>query len=201
MRIPFFVAPLLLFPSLSLGQAGGTFFVATNGSDTTGTGSSANPWATITKAVDTVPDQALVLVRSGTYNGLVNLRQSFAAGITVRSEVPYRAVLRHTSTVVTCYECRGINLEGFDIAHSGAGAGALVIQIQDLLGPPNHAGRLVLRDNIIHDSFNNDLLKVNNGARDVLVAGNVFLRWEGSTGSSFVLAGWKTSPRSPLPCV
>ncbi len=161
-------------------QAGGTFYVATTGSDTTGTGSSANPWATITHAVDTVPDQALVLVKPGTYNGRVNLRQVFALGITVRSETAYRAVLRHTSTVVTCYDCRGITLEGFDIAHTGSGAGALVIQIQDLLGPPNHAGRMVLRDNILHDSWNNDILKINNGARDVLVEGNLFYNQAGS---------------------
>jgi hypothetical protein len=171
---------LLLALASSPALAGGTFWVATNGSDSTGTGSSGAPWATITKAVDTVPDGALVLVRAGTYQGRVNLRQSFAAGITVRSEVPYRAVLRHTATVVTCYECRGITFEGFDVAHTGAGAGGLVIQIQDLLGPPNHAGRVVLRDNVIHDSWNNDLLKINNGARDVLVEGNLFYNQAGS---------------------
>lgn len=170
---------LLLAPSAHA-QAGGTFFVATTGSNTTGTGTSGNPWATITHAVDTMPDQALVLVKPGTYNGRVNLRQVFASGITVRSEVPYRAVLRHNATVVTCYDCRGITLEGFDIAHSGAGAGALVIQIQDLLGPPNHAGRMVLRNNVLHDSWNNDILKINNGARDVQVLGNLFYNQAGS---------------------
>ncbi len=175
-------APLLLL-ALAASSAfaqGGTYWVATNGSDVTGDGSSATPWATITKAMDTVPDQALVLVRPGTYNGRANLRQTFAQGITVRSETPYQARLRHTQTVVTCYECQGVALEGFDIAHTGAGAGALVIQIQDLIGPPDHTSRVVVRDNVIHDSWNNDLLKINNGARDVLVEGNLFYNQSGS---------------------
>ncbi|MEM7481611.1 MAG: hypothetical protein AAF481_10595 [Acidobacteriota bacterium] len=169
----------VLIPTNARAQ-GGTFWVSPTGSDTTGDGSSGNPWAGITQAVDSVPDQALVLVRPGTYSGRVNLRQTFAQGITVRSEVPYRAQLRHTSTVVTCYTCRGIALEGFDIAHSGPGSGALLIQIQDLLGPPNHAGRMVLRNNVLHDSWNNDLLKINNGARDVTVEGNLFYNQTGS---------------------
>ncbi|HEX4956467.1 MAG TPA: DUF1565 domain-containing protein [Thermoanaerobaculia bacterium] len=171
---------LLSLAAPSAFAQGGTYWVATDGSDTSGDGSSANPWATITKAVDTVPDQALVLVRPGTYNGRVNLRQTFAQGITVRAETPYQARLRHTQTVVTCYECQGVTLEGFDIAHSGAGAGALVIQIQDLIGPPDHTSRVVLRDNVIHDSWNNDLVKINNGARDVLVEGNLFYNQSGS---------------------
>ncbi len=50
-----------------------------------------------------------------------------------------RPSLRHDSTVVTCFYGQGITLEGFDIAHAGPGAGALVIQIQDLIGEPGGA--------------------------------------------------------------
>ena len=78
------------------------FYVATNGNDGSGNGSSGNPWATITHAVDTVPDGSTVLVRPGTYFGRVSLRRVFATGITVRSEVPYQARLRYDATVVTC---------------------------------------------------------------------------------------------------
>jgi hypothetical protein len=57
-----------------------------------------------------------------------------------------------------------------------------VVQIQDLRGEPGGAdftGRITIRNNIIHDSYNNDLLKINNGAGDVLVEGNVFYNQEG----------------------
>lgn len=180
MRAPARVATALLALSAA---AQPTFFVATDGSDATGDGSPANPWATVTHAVDTVPDGALVLVRPGLYEGPVSLRGRFAAGITVRSEVPHRAQLRHTGTVVTCFCGQGIALEGFDIAHSGPGAGPLVVQIQDLLDTPGAGAvveRITLRNNVIHDSFNNDLLKINNGARHVLVEGNLFHNQTGS---------------------
>ncbi len=159
------------------------YYVATDGNDNTGDGSSGDPWATITHALDSVPDGSTILVRAGTYNGLVRLRGVFPQGVVVRSETPYQARLRHDSTVVTCFYGQGITLEGFDIAHSGPGAGALVIQIQDLIGEPGGAdfvSRITLRDNIVHDSYNNDLLKINNGAGLVTVEGNMFYNQTGS---------------------
>ena len=160
-----------------------TYYVALDGSDTSGDGSSANPWATITQALDNVTDGATVSVAPGTYNGRIRLRGTFTNGVTVRSQVPYQARLRHSDTVVTCYYGQGITLEGFDIAHDGPGAGALVIQIQDLIGDPggdDFVSRIVLRDNILHDSYNNDILKVNNGAGQITVEGNMFYNQTGS---------------------
>ena len=167
---------------------GNTFYVAANGSDTTGDGSLAKPWATITHALDSVPDSSTILVRPGTYTGRVRLRGTFAQGVTVRSEIPYQARLRHNATVVTSFTGQGITLEGFDIAHSGPGAGALVIQIQDLLGTFNGdnggtdpvVSRISLRNNVLHDSYNNDIVKVNNGATQVTIEGNMFYNQSGS---------------------
>ena len=130
-----------------------------------------------------MPDDSLILVRPGTYYGRVYLRGTFAQGVTVRSEILYQAQLRHTSTVVTCFYGQGITLEGFDIAHSGPGAGALVIQIQDLIGPAggsDFVSRIVLRNNVLHDSYNNDILKINNGAGQITVEGNLFYNQTGS---------------------
>jgi hypothetical protein len=162
--------------------AGPVFYVATDGSNATGDGSDASPWATITYAVTHVPDGSTVLVRPGTYMGRAQLDVAFAQGITIRSEVPYQAQLRNSSTVVAAFTGQGYTLEGFDIAHDGPGAGPLVVQIQDLRGDPGGAdatGRITLRNNVIHDSFNNDLLKINNGARDIVVEGNVFYNQAG----------------------
>lgn len=175
--------------SASPAAAGTTYFVATDGSDASGDGSSGNPWATITHAVDNVGDGATILVRPGTYNGRARLRQQFNAQVTVRSETPYAAKLRHDSgAVVTSFYGRNITLEGFDIAHAPGNIGALVIQVQDLLGTFNGSNGgtdpvvsgIVFRNNIIHDSTNNDLLKINNGAEDVLVEGNMFFNQFGS---------------------
>ena len=154
------------------------FFVATDGSDEGGDGSAAAPWATITHALDSVADGSLILVRAGLYTGRVRIRGQFAQGVTVRSEIPYRAQLRADETVLTIFEAQGITLEGFDVAHISAAAEPIVIQIQDVLGDaPGGAeftSRITLRNNIIHDSYNNDLLKINNGAQQILISGNVF---------------------------
>ena len=93
-----------------------TFYVATDGDDGSGDGSMGAPWATITHALDSVSDDSTILVRPGTYFGRVNLRGTFAIGVTVRSEIPYDARLRYDATVVICFYGQGITLEGFDIS-------------------------------------------------------------------------------------
>lgn len=160
--------------------SGSVFYVATNGANQTSNGTSASPWATIEYALGRVPDGATIVVRPGTYNGQVRLEGVFSQGVRVVSEQPYRAMLRHTATVVIAYDAVGITLEGFDIAHAGAGAAALVIQIQNLRGSGEPTGRITLRNNVLHDSHNNDILKINNGAAFVTVEGNVFYNQAGS---------------------
>ena len=157
--------------------SGATYWVATTGSDAAD-GSDAAPWATIEHAIATVPDGALVLVKPGTYTGRVRLDRAFAQGITIRSEQPYRALLRNVGAVVTSYYGQGYTLEGFDIAHSGPG-GALVIQIQDLIAGADKVSRITLRNNVLHDSHDNDILKINNGAAEIVVEGNVFYNQTG----------------------
>jgi len=157
-------------------------YVAPDGVDQPGGGSAAQPWASITYALDRVPAGATILVRPGTYTGRIRIRGQFDPPVTIRSEQPYRARLRHDATVLTVYDgsvgVRGIRIEGFDIAHTGTGAGALVVQVQALSGQP--ASDIVLADNVIHDSHNNDLLKINNGATRVQVLGNLFYNQHGS---------------------
>ena len=179
----FLVSTLTAIPASFALAAGGTFHVSTTGSDTTGDGSVGAPWATITHAVDTVPDESTVLVAAGTYNGRVDLAGRFDIGVTVRSEIPYRARLRHNGTVVTCFYGKGITLEGFDIAHDGPGAAALVMQVSDLIDDPmgiEKVSDITVRDNVFHDSYNNDILKINDNAQSVRVLGNLFYNQAGS---------------------
>lgn len=165
-----------------------TFYVATDGSNGN-TGGTGDPWATIDHALANVPDGSLILVRAGLYQGRVRLDEQFSIGVTVRSETPYMAQLRYDQgAALICFTCQNVTVEGFDIAHDPTNTTGLVVQIQDLLG--DVAGSdggtdavvsgVVLRDNIIHDSTNNDLLKINNGAEDVLIEGNMFFNQAGS---------------------
>jgi len=80
----------------------GTYYVATNGNDTTGDGSSGNPWLTIQKGVDTILNGDTLIVISGSYAG-ARIRYSGASGMikTVKSEVNYGAVITSAGALCT----------------------------------------------------------------------------------------------------
>lgn len=176
----FLLVGAVLHTAVSTGAAG-TFYVATNGSDAGGDGSAGSPWATITHAVANVPDGSTILVQPGVYNGRQRITGSFTQGVTIRSAQPYRAVLQHNDRVITVYggggAVRGVTIEGFEIRHSGPGAAPLVVHIDG--GGDGSVSHITLRNNVLHDSFNNDILKINNGAHDILVAGNLFYNQAG----------------------
>ncbi|MEE4240731.1 MAG: choice-of-anchor Q domain-containing protein [Desulfopila sp.] len=169
--------PIILFSCFNAYSA---YYVATTGNDNTGNGSAGSPWATIQKALDTVPDSSTILVGEGTYNGRIRLRGSFTQGVIIRAEPLYRARLRNDGPVITTYDrnVRGITIEGFDIAHSRSGSSALVIHVDG--GGTGEVSNLTFRNNILHDSYNNDILKINNGARNITVEGNMFYNQAGS---------------------
>ncbi len=176
------IGALLLALAWLPAAAQSTYFVATDGIDAPAGGSEAAPWASITYALDSVPAGSLILVEPGLYQGRIRIRGVFNPPVTIRSRQPYRALLRHDATVLTVYSdtvgVDGIVIEGFDIAHSGPGSAALVVQIQSL--GAGVARRITLRDNILHDSYNNDILKINNAAREIRVLGNLFYNQSGS---------------------
>lgn len=165
------------------------FFVATGGSNSTGDGGAGNPWATIDFAIDQVDGGDRILVGPGTYNGRSRLDREFDPPVTILAEPRYGARLQHDNgAAIVVFTGRNIIVEGFEITHAPGNTGALVVQVQDLLGAFNGSNGgtdpvvsgIVFRDNIIHTSTNNDLLKVNNGAEDVLVQGNLFYDQSGS---------------------
>jgi len=171
---------LLLTAGLSA-QAQGTYWVAADGSDATGDGSEAKPWATISYAAEHIPDNgSTVLVRDGVYRGRVRLNRRFSQRATFRAQNPCRAQLVHTTeSVVTVYGGANIEINGFEVTRpSPTPTAPLVMQVQQQNGFP--AEDIVIRNNILHDSYDNDLLKVNNISRRVLVEGNIFYNQQGS---------------------
>lgn len=158
------------------------FYVATDGSDTTGDGSDLHPWATITHALDNVPDASIISVKPGIYQGRVRIRGTFSYGVIVRSQIPYAAILRSNEHVMTAYAdprgCSGIIIEGFEIEHIDSGAEPLMVHVDG--NGEEAVSLLIFRNNIFHDSYNNDLLKINNSAHSILVEGNMFYNQTGS---------------------
>ena len=155
------------------------YYVAPDGRDDLGNGSVEFPWATINYAAASVPDGALILVKPGTYQGQVALQRQFDRGIIIRSERPYQAQLRHDRPIITCFVCQHVTIEGFDIAHTGPETQRYVIQIQDIENTGRGGQFITLRNNVLHDSYNNDILKINNGAQDIVVEGNIFYNQAG----------------------
>ncbi|MBY6204478.1 hypothetical protein [Halomonas denitrificans] len=165
------------------------FHVAIDGSNAGGDGSPGNPWATIDYAIDQAASGDRILVGPGTYNGRSRLDREFDPPVTILAEPRYQARLQHDGgAAIVVFTGRNIIVEGFEITHAPNNTGALVVQVQDLLGAFNGSNGgtdpvvsgIVFRDNIIHTSTNNDLLKINNGAEDVLVQGNLFYDQSGS---------------------
>lgn len=132
--------------------------------------------------MDNVADGSTILVKPGTYNGRIRIRGTFTDGVTVRSEIPYFAQLRNIDRVITAYVhsngCSGITIEGFDIAHDGLGSSPLVIHIDG--GGTGDVSDITIKNNVLHDSYDNDILKINNSAHDILVEGNMFYNQTGS---------------------
>ncbi|MEM7336318.1 MAG: fibronectin type III domain-containing protein [Chloroflexota bacterium] len=166
----------------NLRAGGAIFYVATNGSDSTGDGSNGNPWATIEHAVASVGDNSTILVKPGTYNGRQQITGNFAQGVTIQSETPYQAILQNNDRVIVVYgsggDVSGITIEGFEIRHTGAGSSPLVVHVDG--NGDRSVSDITFRNNIFHDSYNNDLLKINNSAHDILVEGNMFYNQSGS---------------------
>ncbi len=163
-------------------SAGGVYYVAPEGSDVAGDGSAARPWASLSHAAASIPDDgSTVLVRDGVYRGRVRLSRRFSRRAVFRAEHLYRARLENGAPderVVAVFGAANFELAGFEITRPGPEArAAVVVQIQQSAGLP--AEDIVLRDNIIHDSFNNDLVKVNNFARRVLIEGNLLFNQQG----------------------
>lgn len=173
---------ILLFLGYSCLFAG-TYYVATNGNDTTGNGSLGNPWATLGRAVVAVPDDgSSVLVMDGTYNGRVRLDRRFTNHTTFQAANPYKAVLVNSANndhLISSFGGANYTLQNFEIKRPGPSAtGFFTMQVQQGGGGP--AQDITLRNNIFHDSYNNDVLKINNVCDNILVEGNVFYNQTGS---------------------
>ena len=151
---------------------GAVYYVGPSGVDDTSTGrgtTPSNPWRTIGFGVSSAPDNnATLLVMDGTYtNPAVDLSRAFATSLTIKAQNPYKAILTNTggSSLFRAFGGAHYAIEGFVL---GPSQSVLMVQIAD------GSHHFTFRNNIFRDSYNNDILKINDRATDILVAGNVF---------------------------
>ena len=160
----------LCLPTPTIGKA---YYVAPHGNNYQGDGSILKPWKTIGYGIVLIPDGNTLIVKEGTYTGKIKISRTFNQGLLIKSEVPYQVKLTSNKQVLSMVkEAANIIIEGFEITHNSPDAEPLVTHI-DGWGRKS-VKNITLRNNIIHDSYNNDLLKINNSAEDIIVECNIF---------------------------
>jgi len=172
-----FLIGVIIFPltfSISMSPQGCEFWVAPPplGSDSN-PGTESSPWATMDHAAESLPDMGcIVWFKPGTYTGQSKLEQRFSFPAVFIAEQPYQSIIEHDASPLKINGGKNMVFEGFEFRHSGPNAGGIIIQVQR--SSEHWAERITFRNNIVHDSFNNDLLKVYNGSKIITIVNNVF---------------------------
>jgi hypothetical protein len=136
-------------------------------------GSIDSPWATLKYAAENVPDNhCTVWFKGGEYYGSHRLNRQYTTLTTFRADRPYHAVLHYDGVVLILSGATNVVIEGFRFHHTGPDSQSLLVTINS--SAESWAEMITLRNNIFHDSYNNDLLKIHNGSRFITVENNLF---------------------------
>jgi hypothetical protein len=136
-------------------------------------GSSTLPWATLDHASQTVPDLGCtVWFSDGIYTGSNRITERFESFTLFKAVHPYKVILQNAGPALSITGGRHMILEGFVFQHTGPEASRLVVQISRR--DNDWAEFIIFRNNIFRNSYNDDLLKIYNGARFVTVENNLF---------------------------
>lgn len=130
------------------------------------------PWATLRFAARRVPDRGCtVWFEDGTYEGTNELDRGFDSWTTFVAVHPYRAVFTSKGMVLDVGGS-GMVFEGLRFSHAGPASSGVVVYVSG--GSDERPHHIVFRNDVFHDSYDDDLLKIRDGASAVKVLGNVF---------------------------
>jgi hypothetical protein len=160
---------------------GDTYYVAPDGVDNTNNGTRDAPWRTIGYALEQIPREGgTIIALDGTYNECVLINYAYNSLLHIKAANPYRAKLQcdEASPVVKLLtRAENVTIEGFEITRPDPSATGWNLVVID--------GRSIdLRNNIIHDVYNNDLLRAIGWddwyVEDVTIEGNMFYNQAGN---------------------
>lgn len=144
-----------------------------NGSDQN-PGTFESPWATLKHAAESARDEnCTIWFKDGLYVGLNDLERRFSTPTLFRAVNDYQAILEGPGPVIELDGVKNMTFSGFEMRHSGPEAGK-TLMIMDRRDEIYWSEHVQFINNIIHDSYNNDLFKIHNGVRFVTIRGNVF---------------------------
>ena len=159
----------ILFACVGWTHAGTTVYLSPSGSDSAGNGSLQRPWATIRYAIHSIPDNASeIVLLDGLYRQRAYITRRFTQPVRIRGDRPCRA--QWTSPAGEhniLYVENGANLIFSGVEMFGQPGGAKQDYLVQIAG--KQANRVLLEDNIIHDSYCNDLIKINDFAHGVVL--------------------------------
>jgi hypothetical protein len=134
-------------------------------------GTNQQPWETLEHAAAQIMSRnntnCTVWAKDGVYNGHNSLDHRFSTMITFKAVNPYRAIVQNTGMVLEIAGASNMTFEGFEFRHAGSASSPLVVSVYD-------SDYIVLRNNVFHDSYDNDILKIATGSSFITVEGNVF---------------------------
>ncbi len=164
---------LALFCWTTQNSLAGTYYVAVNGNDAAGDGSRVKPWKTIERATQRIADDgSTIVLLDGLYEQSLSVPRQFSKLCTIRAENPYRARLcspHGHNRLLTCYATANVTFRGLELFGSGGTQDEYLIHIST---PKTH--HLLFDDCIIHDCYNNDMVKVNDFTHHIVFRNCVF---------------------------
>ena len=144
-------------------------WVAPDGDDSH-PGTQNRPWATLAHAAARVRDRGCtVWFEDGVYTRNSDPDRHFRTQTTFRAVHPYRAVIEGNGYVLNLSGSNHMTFSGFEFRHSGPGSNGIIVYVGG-----SEAHHIVFRNNVFHDSYDDDILKILDGARAVTVRDNVF---------------------------
>ena len=171
-------AAIILTASFS---TAGEYYISPNGNNSTGNGSATKPWASITKAIASVPDDgSTIIAKDGLYVGAQSFARNFSIPCKVVAENPYKAQFsspKDGNRVLYITNASNIVLDGLEFFGSGSTKNDYLVQITT-----ERSHSLTFQNCIFHDSYKNDLLKINDSANYITFTGCVFFNQNNNPG-------------------
>lgn len=141
--------------------------------DNANPGTGEAPWASLRHAADeAADDHCTIWVADGVYDGKNSIKRRFETETTFAAIHPYRAVLQHTGSPLVIRGGRNMVFEGFEFRHAGADPDKNIVQVYH--DDDIRSEYITFRNNIFHDSLNDDLLKIYVGSGYITVEENIF---------------------------
>jgi hypothetical protein len=156
------------------GAGGCVRWVAPFGDDRDPGGRDA-PWASLEHAVESVPDRGCtVWFEDGVYQGTSEIERRFRERTVFRAVHDYRAILQSGGMVLDIGgDASFMTFRGFRIRQTPRASG-VAVYVSGGNGAEPAPHRITFVNNVVHDSVDEDLMKIRSRARAITVRGNVF---------------------------